>query len=395
MMADEQGVKWDCEYCTYNNWDAAKKCTICSAPRPPKFITESQQYPDIYQVASLDDSKQVVQKQNSDTNKWACPKCTYLNWLKSRKCIACLARKPSGDSTTSFATLLEPLTINTNQINSEQQTEFNLPNSGNGSNRTSPNDHQAAFNNRNSPSTSENSDSNNDRNRTFVSSIIKNYQNKWNCKACTYENWPKATRCILCDHPRGPTIKDLSQTSSLSPGSAHQHSPPNSPRGAAANIPSNKSSKKSDANNSLQKIHGKLSEVDWLFLKACLGTHDGDRMAVDAYLTCGGDVGRQLTSEEASLVGNGAKFQKGHTLLHIALQSQRDDVVALLLTASVTSQTKKRLPPHTCPDLANEILRTVACSLRQRKGEFPCFFFTECVTFALPGGECYLSICNR
>ncbi|KAF6019842.1 trbd [Bugula neritina] len=108
-------------------------------------------------------------------------------------------------------------------------------------------------------------------------------------------------------------------------------------------------------------------------------------MAVNAYLTCGGDVARQLTAEEATLIEDGSRFQKGHTLLHIALQSQRQDVVASLLTASVTSQSKKRLPPHTCPDLANEILRTVACSLRQRKGDFPCFFFTEVVTFALPG----------
>ncbi|XP_067928651.1 ubiquitin thioesterase zranb1-B-like [Watersipora subatra] len=384
-MADETKPKWDCEYCTYQNWDTAKKCTICSAQRPPKFITESPQCPDIYQVASLNDNNQSVQRRNVDTNKWACPKCTYLNYLKAKKCTVCLTRKPSTDSSSSIAMILEPLTINTNNVNDDQQAEVYSPSSQMGVNCASPNDNQAASNKRNSPGSSGNSDSNNDRNRSYVSSIFKNYQNKWCCIVCTYENWPKSNRCVLCGNQRSPSIKDLSQSCSLSPVSSHQYSPPNSPRGAAASIPSKKSSKKIDHNHALQRIHGKLSEIDWLWLKACLGIYDGDRMAVDAFLTCGGDVARQLSSEEASLVGDGKKFKKGATLLHIALQSQREDIITLLLTASVTSQTKKRLPPHTCPDLANEILRTVACSLRQRKGNFPCFFFTECVTFALPG----------
>ncbi|KAF6031359.1 ZRANB1 [Bugula neritina] len=297
-----------------------------------------------------------------------------------------MGRKQSTDPG-NIAASLEPLTINTSPAPVDNQSGFSKvsPKSGSLSNKTSPKV-QETSNNKTSPGIVSKSD-NNDKNRLIASNYIKTYNNKWNCVVCTYENWPRSTRCVICGSQRSPSIKDISQTTSdLSPLAGHHSSPPNSPRGAAASMPTNKVLKKSDKNNTtFQKLHDKYSELDWLWLKACLGTYDGDLMAVNAYLTCGGDVARQLTAEEATLIEDGSRFQKGHTLLHIALQSQRQDVVASLLTASVTSQSKKRLPPHTCPDLANEILRTVACSLRQRKGDFPCFFFTEVVTFALPG----------
>jgi len=390
-MADEAHEKWGCEYCTYKNFEAAKKCTICQALRPPKFITEDQS-PDIYQVASYENPSQntrtPAQTQNSDTSKWTCVKCTYLNWARAKKCAVCMGRKQSTDPG-NIAASLEPLTINTSPAPVDNQSGFSKvsPKSGSLSNKTSPKV-QETSNNKTSPGIVSKSD-NNDKNRLIASNYIKTYNNKWNCVVCTYENWPRSTRCVICGSQRSPSIKDISQTTSdLSPLAGHHSSPPNSPRGAAASMPTNKVLKKSDKNNTtFQKLHDKYSELDWLWLKACLGTYDGDLMAVNAYLTCGGDVARQLTAEEATLIEDGSRFQKGHTLLHIALQSQRQDVVASLLTASVTSQSKKRLPPHTCPDLANEILRTVACSLRQRKGDFPCFFFTEVVTFALPGGK--------
>lgn len=401
-MAEESQKKWECEYCTYKSWEAAKKCVICQAPRPPKFITEPNQSQDIYQVASLTNSNQsstpsIPTTYVSDANKWACVKCTYINYVKTKKCVVCWTRKPV--DLVNITEALQPLTINTsgssaaersnrtssspgdrsNKTSPCERSNKTSPKSISQSNRTSPSENETT-NNRNSPG----NDRNQGKNRAMLStSYIKTYHNKWTCKVCTYENWPKASRCIICTSHRSPGIRDPSQ-----PAGSIQLSPPNSPRGAAAaSLPSNKSSKKGDNfNNALQKIHEKFSELDWLWLKACTGIYNGDRLAIDAYITCGGDVARRLTMEEASLIDDGTRFQKGHTLLHIALQSQREDVVALLLTASVTSRTKKRLPPHTCPELTNEILRTISCSLRQRKGQFPCFFFTECVTFSLPGG---------
>jgi len=374
-MADEKDQKWGCEYCTYKNWQAAKKCTICQAPRPPKFITESGEAQDIYQVGSLASTppqpEPIKHKQSANTVKWSCSKCTYLNWSRSKKCTVCLCPRPQEGQ---LIPTMQPLTVNIASTSGSNELIA--------SNRTSPN-------NRNSPCTSPHANRNNDKN-TALASVMKNYQNKWMCKVCTYENWPKASKCSICATARSNSIQDIASISpALSPNSTH--SPPNSPRGAAACAPSNRPRRAENLNSTLYKIHDRLSELDWLWLKACASVTECDRLGVEAYLGCGGDVARQLTLEEVSLLGGGNKFKKGHTLVHLAIQSEREDILALLLTASVTSKTRKRLPPHTCPDLAQEILRTVACSLRQRKGDFPCFFLQESVTYALPVGEwcCY------
>jgi hypothetical protein len=29
---------------------------------------------------------------------------------------------------------------------------------------------------------------------------------KWVCKACTYENWPRALKCAICCHPKNYNI---------------------------------------------------------------------------------------------------------------------------------------------------------------------------------------------
>nr|4S1Z_F Chain F, Ubiquitin thioesterase ZRANB1 [Bos taurus]4S1Z_G Chain G, Ubiquitin thioesterase ZRANB1 [Bos taurus]4S1Z_H Chain H, Ubiquitin thioesterase ZRANB1 [Bos taurus]4S1Z_I Chain I, Ubiquitin thioesterase ZRANB1 [Bos taurus]4S1Z_J Chain J, Ubiquitin thioesterase ZRANB1 [Bos taurus] len=33
-LGSERGIKWACEYCTYENWPSAIKCTMCRAQRP-------------------------------------------------------------------------------------------------------------------------------------------------------------------------------------------------------------------------------------------------------------------------------------------------------------------------------------------------------------------------
>ncbi|KAL3243450.1 hypothetical protein MRX96_020518 [Rhipicephalus microplus] len=31
---------------------------------------------------------------------------------------------------------------------------------------------------------------------------------KWSCPHCTYENWPKAQRCVICQNPRPTLIEE-------------------------------------------------------------------------------------------------------------------------------------------------------------------------------------------
>lgn len=65
---------------------------------------------------------------------------------------------------------------------------------------------------------------------------------------------------------------------------------------------------------------------------------------------------------------------------------QRSELLSLLLTPA-TSEARKRLPSHSNPDLASSIREEVAFSLRQHKGDWPCYFVTRLTTFTLPTGE--------
>lgn len=46
----------------------------------------------------------------------------------------------------------------------------------------------------------------------------------------------------------------------------------------------------------------------------------------------------------------------------------------------------KRVPSYVAPDLAADIRRHFASTLRQRKGNFPCHYITEFPIFTLPAG---------
>lgn len=60
--------------------------------------------------------------------------------------------------------------------------------------------------------------------------------------------------------------------------------------------------------------------------------------------------------------------------------------VCLFLT-QVSQQAAKCIPAMVCLELTEQIRREVAAALHRRKGEFPCYFFTDITTFTLPAGE--------
>ena len=89
------------------------------------------------------------------------------------------------------------------------------------------------------------------------------------------------------------------------------------------------------------------------------------------------------------LMNRPSAFQPGYTLIHLAIRFKRDDMLATLLRARdvMTPKSKKIVPAHISPNTATDLLRQIAASLRQRKGDFPCFFTTELATFSLPAGK--------
>lgn len=270
----ERGIKWACEYCTYENWPSAIKCTMCRAQRPSgTIITE-----DPFKSGSSDvgrdwdpssteggssplicpDSSARPRVKSSysmeNANKWSCHMCTYLNWPRAIRCTQCLSQRRTRSPTESPQS------------------------SGSGSRPVAFSvDPCEEYNDRNKPNT-----------RT----------QHWTCSICTYENWAKAKKCVVCDHPRPNNIEaiELAETEeassiineqdrarwrgSCSSGNSQRRSPPTMKRDSEmkmdfqrielAGAVGSKEELEVDFKK-LKQIKNRMKKTDWLFLNACVG----------------------------------------------------------------------------------------------------------------------------
>uniref|UniRef100_A0AAX7SEL4 ubiquitinyl hydrolase 1 n=1 Tax=Astatotilapia calliptera TaxID=8154 RepID=A0AAX7SEL4_ASTCA len=359
-------AKWACEYCTYENWPSAIKCTMCRAQRPSggAIITEEpfkcspaldasvhQWGPaDLSNSPSQGGSSLLICPDSSarpririadvpePSSKWSCHMCTYLNWPRAIRCTQCLCQSPTETPQTS----------------------------GSGCRPSPP------------TTTTDTCEEYNDRNR------LNTHTQHWTCTACTYENWAKALKCVVCDHPTPNSL--LAEPIELDRDNrravvGHMVSQGRIELASGAGIGS-----KEDLEvdfKKLKQIKNRMRRSDWLFLNACVGVVEGDLAAVEAYKTSGGDIARQLTSDEVRLLNRPSAFDDGFTLVHLAIRFQRQDMLAVLLT-EVSQQAAKCIPAMVCPELTEQIRREVAASLHQRKGDFTCYFLTDLVTFTLP-----------
>jgi len=407
--------KWSCEYCTYENWPASKKCVLCRAPKPMQFIDEDTAAveQDIYKMAPLicQDSIPVDTSKSRDgvdanstgwssssnpSAKWTCHMCTYLNWPKALRCTQCRCPRQKHSLAVVGTPVSQPLNIDVNA-----SAEMTL------SARNSPSSPEAA------------KSTNNDRNRS-VAGVSANETQKWPCRACTYENWPRAMRCVLCGLPRGdrsgssekelPSIRGgstvprrRSPPTASTRGSGGAEISDNHGGGATAsptihqvqqdrNVGSPAVDIASATNYTSPKLHqirNRLRDVDWLWLTACQGIVEGDVHAVESYLAASGDPARQLTADECALLCRSSAYAPGYSLVHLAIRFRREDMLSTLLAAGEvhTGKPRKRVPSYAAPDVAAAIIREISLSLRQRKGDFPCYFVMESATFALPGGN--------
>lgn len=395
----QEDEKWACSYCTYENWPKSIKCTICLSPRPQHLISDVA-HPserDIYKMAPLiteseNKSNQCEQdsssafSSNNPYNKWACPGCTYLNWPRATKCTQCLTTR-NGISPTSPTSMIFNVEAESSTVG-QTLTDDGLI----------------------SPKSTLSDSYHNDRNKSWTRSI------KWICAMCTYENWPKSQKCILC-HTNRPKL-DSTTSRHISPDEENksrthiiyndnnQHlSPPgtistcsNANNGNRRNIRCTEVTERQLSSTSgshtsnnyleerrLRQLRRKAREIDWAWLNACTGVVDGDAEPVIQYLSLSGDPTRQLTASEVSLLGRPSAFDVGHTLIHLAIRFQREDLLPILLSNSgVSHPIAKRVPSDMSKDIAADIRRHISASLKQRKGDFSCYFVTEFVTFALP-----------
>ncbi|CAM4712710.1 unnamed protein product [Leuciscus chuanchicus] len=357
-------VKWSCEYCTYENWPSAIKCTMCRAQKPSATIITADPFPgrtdptaghpwDPVLICPDSSARPRVRPAQSvePSGKWSCQVCTFLNWPRSVRCTQCRSLRAS-----------EP-PPGTGRPASDPCEEYN------------------------------------DRNR------LNTRVQCWTCSGCSYENWPKSPRCVVCDQPRPNDAyqpAELDEINELSAvineaerrrargvcSGARRQSPSSSAREAelqiefAAGAQSGRDEREMDFKK-LKQIKNRMRKTDWLFLNACAGVVEGDLSAVEAYKSSGGDIARQLTGDEVRLLNRPSAFDSGFTLVHLAIRFQRQDMLAVLLT-EVSQRAVKCIPAMVCPELTEQIRREISASLHQRKGDFNCYFLTDLVTFTLP-----------
>ena len=401
MPKNEQNLKWTCEYCTYLNWPTSSKCVMCRAAKSHVISRRASPIHDIISDADGEDVGSTVSRSSSDeiicpsdsdktlSNfprkiqevKWNCPSCTYQNWPRSDRCVMCHVLKPQH---------LRKIESQRNLENNGESTSGNLVNSN------------------------SKLDIKYDKDKKKV--LSRN--SKWICPKCTYENWLKNAKCVICHCPRNRAKQDENGTKpshekgrNNSRNGSSPRSPPRSPTGAChkvsetsidtskgdddqlielSNIMAAACRLRSNDNASIRQIRNRLSARDWLWLAACKGIIDHNPTAVGAYLRAGGDRTKQLTREDVLVLNEPEHYEIGHTLVHLAIRYHREDILRMLLTPEVPTRAVKRLPSHISPELATTVRKQIAHAIRQRRGGFQCSFFTEQVTFSLPGGKCII-----
>lgn len=314
-------AKWACEYCTYENWPSAIKCTMCRAQRPSggAIITEEpfKSSPSLdaslhqWDPAGLSNSPsqggssllicpdssarprvRIVDVPET-SSKWSCHMCTYLNWPRAIRCTQCLCQRQQAQHHGQHATHHGHHTQHPRSPTESPQT------SGSGCRPAPP------------ATTTDPCEEYNDRNR------LNTHTQHWTCTACTYENWAKALKCVVCDHPRpnsllAEPIELASEPESQQPSSklneqdrdnrrgvigqgvgsvvsglggcssSQRRSPPTSKRESDVNMDFQRIELASGAGigskeelevdfKKLKQIKNRMRRTDWLFLNACVG----------------------------------------------------------------------------------------------------------------------------
>uniref|UniRef100_A0A671N6A6 ubiquitinyl hydrolase 1 n=1 Tax=Sinocyclocheilus anshuiensis TaxID=1608454 RepID=A0A671N6A6_9TELE len=332
-------VKWSCEYCTYENWPTAIKCTMCRAQRPSGTIITEELFPsgaghrcdpvcnDSLLICPDSSARPRVRPAESSehSGKWSCQVCTYLNWPRAIRCTQCRSVRQ--------------------RIYSPTETPQT---SGTGP----PADPCEEYN---------------DRNRLHTRAQC------WTCSVCSYENWPKSSRCVVCDHPRPNDAfqprepdepssvineRDRGRARGVCSG-AQRLSPASSKREAelqielAAGAQSGNEEIEVDFKK-LKQIKNRMRKTDWLFLNACAGVVEGDLSVVEAYKSSGGDIARQFCQYRTLGFGLVPLETKTNKQDHCRNTCVRD--LSLMVSFLVCLTDIEDLPPAVQEKLFDEIL---------------------------------------
>ena len=348
-MALTGAVNWDCPACTYLNWSSCPKCTLCGNPRPSDVIPKST-------IAKLKLQTQTTLSRNkcsgnhateassaerrpgpsspntsSNASKWTCSVCTYNNWPNATTCTMCSSTRSNEQC------LHKPLLAKESSSRRVSRFESILDYASGSSGFLEASLSSTGVSKRKGHRQGSKSSPHHNDNRN---------SKKWRCSCCTYENWPRSNKCVMCHTAKtrtpSPPLSDQLQHSSGAIDDSLLHlrlvSSPIKQVSNAKNFPFELASSSpspplsslpplsKSANDKVRQIRNRLTSSDWLFLNACQGVVNGDLPFVKAFLEHGGDKGRQLTSNEVLVLNDRAKFTVSSTLVHLAI---RYDVMCL------------------------------------------------------------------
>ncbi|EDV94568.1 ubiquitin thioesterase trabid [Drosophila grimshawi] len=397
-VADSE--KWPCKVCTYLNWPRSLRCVQCCTKRGGAASESSATAADRDSTDCVDragDALQALRISGSDTELNArggsIIDAAAENISSGRQLIGAAASNsnrrnlsPSMDQQIcSNSTHLNNL-ANTSHSQQPQQLQLQQQQQQQHTNQQQQLQHQQQ-------------QQNSQQKHCYVA--------KWACNSCTYENWPKSLKCSMCGKTReisgSGSQGDLHACASIS-GSNKQLNVQEEQQQQLQNTDT------VSVNNSFNKKHiyqlgssetinncDTLQErqerrqrqirrqVDWQWLNACLGVVENNYSAVEAYLSCGGNPARSLTSNEIAALNRNSAFDVGHTLIHLAIRFHREEMLPMLLAQiSGSGPGIKRVPSYVAPDLAADIRRHFSNTLRIRKSGLPCHYVQKHATFALP-----------
>lgn len=186
--------KWSCSMCTFENYQASTKCSICLHPRGSEVI----QFPPVSSEKPLviHDIESTSTNSNSYSDFIICPpSCSSKpdvrnlniaasNHFNQANTIAKLHKDES---------IVSPLSSNKQwscAVCTFNNAEVNTSCTQCGSHK------------------SKNSDDDESQNACFSKSENKKSK-KWLCNVCTYENWSASKKCVMCHNKKGELLGNI------------------------------------------------------------------------------------------------------------------------------------------------------------------------------------------
>lgn len=361
----QRSKKWICVSCTYSNWPNANRCAMCglqrvrgsrneasisgrkeAASRSPKRSESILDYADIASygeavggsghVTSDDNTltqardpsshlskvkggkhgNKTASNSENKAKKWKCSKCTYFNWTRAMKCIMCQAKRrtPSPPLSEDSAHHNPVTGGNSSRTSSAANSPTPPPAAASSSSSSHPHQPNLSPANSNTSILSSPSSSPVPANSNVSAPPVPTASERQTSS-------PSPTPTTLTSPPPHITGSSSNLTRTASASSSTSSSSPSSSSSAGTNRPPPPPQQQlKSASDQVRQIRNRFTNLDWLFINACLGVVSNEEAAVRGYLRQDGDRARQLTKDDCLVLGEASAFSVGSTLVHLAIK---------------------------------------------------------------------------